>query len=432
MPSFDIVAGFDTAELNAALVTFYNAVYPNLLTGEVKVNELGIESVGFNVTAPPTAQLLPSAAVRAHLEQLVAAPAGKLAILADAPPDALAAITDAAAQASFSLSIPQLELTVNYTDGSTPTVIEASATVEMEIGTDTDSSGQNFLTLTAVTGSVSIPDDPALADIINNGAISYLLDYLNTNVLTPLSIPALQYRSLAVSLPTPVIQQGYALAFSALGFLPPSIPGPFAWPHNTLFFGADAALLVAAANTQLPIGPTDSFSWGILKGSIGATVGPVNPGGVTINGDGSLTVQIPANAEAQLSAKLWLLGTISIGGSATANLAATATPSVTAGELSITIDSIAPPTFQFTFDGVPGFLSGALDALADAIGDALTPLISDAVQGLSFPVMSIPSQQVTLNGSTYTLSISQENISAIQGPLAELLLVTCQPTFTAG
>lgn len=435
MPSFDIVAGFDAAELNAAIKTFYDAVYPNLLKGAVKVNELGIASVEFDVKAPPTAELVPSPTASAHIQQLLAKPSGELARFADVPPSTRAAIIDAAAQASFSLSIPQLELTISYTDGNTPTVIEASATVEVGIGTETDSSGHNFLTLTAITGSVAIPADPDLADVINNGAISYLLDYLNTNVLKPLSIPALQYRSLTVSLPEPVIQQGFALAFSALGLTPPNIPGPFAWPHNTLFFGADAALLVAAANTQLPVGPSAGFNWTIVSGTIGATLGPVNSGGVTINGDGSLGLQIPANAEAQLTVNLpWPLPNITFGGSATANLGATATASVNAGELSITIDSIAPPTFQFTWDGLPDWVAAliGLDALADAIGAVLAPLITQILRNITFPVLAIPSEQVTLNGTTYTLSVSEVKISATQGPQGELLLVTCQPTFAAG
>jgi hypothetical protein len=57
MPSFDVVAGFDTAELNAAIATFYHTVYPNLLKNEINIGELGIASVGFDVKAPPTAEL---------------------------------------------------------------------------------------------------------------------------------------------------------------------------------------------------------------------------------------------------------------------------------------------------------------------------------------------------------------------------------------
>jgi hypothetical protein len=434
MPSFDVVAGFDTAELNAAIATFYHTVYPNLLKNEINIGELGIASVGFDVKAPPTAELVPSLAARAHIEGLLAAPTGQLAPVAEAPPETRTAIIDAAAQATFSLSIPQLELTINYTDGNPPTVIEAAATVELGIGTET-SSGHNFLTLIAIAGSVSIPADPDLAAIINNGAINTLLDYLNTQVLTPLTIPALQYNSLTVSVPVPVVQEGYALAFSALGLAPPDIPGPVAWPHNTLFFAADGALLTAAANTVLPIGPSDSFNWTIVSGSVGATVGPVDPGGVTINGDGSLNARVPCNAEAELTVDLpWPLPNITFGASATVNLAATATASVNAGELSFTLDSIAPPTFDFTFDGLPSWISEflGLDALADALGAVLAPLITQIVKGLTFPVLSIPSEEITLNGSTYTLSVSQVNISAIQGPQGELLLVTCQPTFVAG
>jgi len=57
----------------------------------------------------------------------------------------------------------------------------------------------------------------------------------------------------------------------------------------------------------------------------------------------------------------------------------------------------------------------------------VAPLITQIVKSLTFPVLSIPSEEITLNGSTYTLSVSQVNISAIQGPQEELLTKVRSP-----
>jgi hypothetical protein len=258
-----------------------------------------------------------------------------------------------------------------------------------------------------------------------------LLGWVNANVLKPFTIPALQYQSLTVSTPVPVIQQGYALAFSALGVAAADVPGPFAWPTGNLFLGADAALVGAGINKQLPAGPTDSFSWSIVSGKIGATIGPLGPGGVTINADGSVTVKAPCRAEAQLSVDLGWLGSLSFGPSAEATLTATGTPSVTGNELSIILDSIGAPTFQFSWGGLPDWVAAiiGLDALADALGAALTPLITLFLKGKSFPVVQIPSANLTLAGTAYKISVSQVHVSSIQGPSGMLLLVTFQPTF---
>ena len=430
MPAFDIVAGLDTTELNAVIAQFYQTLYPNLLTDVIAINDLGIATVKIDVKAPPTASLTPAPLASQHLTELMAAQTGQLARVLTLPAETQATLIGAAAAATFTLNAPQVAITISYESGQPSTVVEASATLEVTVGTQAVSSG-TVLTLSALAGTVSVPSDPDLTSIINSGLMDTLLDWVNANVLKPFTIPVLQYQSLTVSAPVPVIQQGYALAFSALGTAAADVPSPFAWPTGKLFFGADAALVEAGINTQLPAGPKDSFSWHIVSGTIGATIGPLGAGGVTINGDGSLTVQAPCQAEAQLSVNLGPLGSHSFGPTATATITATGTPSVAGNELSIILDSIGAPTFQFSWDGLPNWIAEliGLDALADALGAALAPLVTLFLKGKSFSVVKIPSENITLAGTAYTISVSQVNVSSIQGPNGRLLLVTFQPTF---
>jgi hypothetical protein len=433
--AYDAVVGLDNATLDAELAAFYQSVYPNLLRSQVDVGADGIASLGFDVQAAPTANLTPSSAARAHVEQLLAAPTTELAAVGGLPHDARAALVDAAVGATFDLTAAQVQLTINYSSGAQPTVIDAGVSVSVSVQTGTDASGQNYLTLQAVTGSVSIPSDPALEAILNNAAMPALLAYLDANLLTPFQVPALQYQSLTLSMPVPAVQNGYLLAFSALGATQPDVPDPGAWPTGTVFIGTDAAVLVAAANTVLPIGPSSGFSWEIISGTASATVGPVGEGGVTVNGDGSISVQVPCNAEAQLTVHTpWPFPNFSFGPSATVVLAATATPAVVGGELQITLNSIDSPSFDFSWGDIPGWVAFILDPLLDGLGDALgailAPLVTQAVSGLTFSVVTVPSFNVSLGGSSYTLALAQATTAGGQGPQGALLLVEGQPSFT--
>jgi hypothetical protein len=435
MPPYDIVAGLDNPTLDRMLAMFYEAVYPNLLKGRIEVGAVGISSVDFDIHAAPTARLAPSAAARAHVERLIAARTAGLEALADAPPATRTATVDAATGASFDLTAPQMRLTVTYSAGP-PTVVDTALSAAAVVTTGTDPSGRNHLTLHIVTATVSIPGNPSVEEVLNQWVMPLMASYLDSTVLAPFTIPALQYGPLTLSMPAPTVQEGYLLAFSALGTTQPDIPGPHAWPQQAVFLGSDPAALVAAANVLFPIGPSRTFDWEIISGMVGATVGPVGPGGVSVNRDGSLSAQLPCQAEAQLTVHTpWPLPDFTFGPSATATVSATATPQVVGGELRITFGSLAPPTFTFSWGNLPGWidwiLGPLLSGLGDALGAALAALLDVALHGVTFPVMSVPSVKVALGGTSYRLSIAQASTSAGDGPQGPLLLVTGEPSFTA-
>jgi hypothetical protein len=73
-----------------------------------------------------------------------------------------------------------------------------------------------------------------------------------------------------------VIQEPFLLAFTALGTAQsdviPTYPG---WPTGKVFIGVDTSLVVAGANTELPLTRGNTFSWTVFTGSYSLILGPV-------------------------------------------------------------------------------------------------------------------------------------------------------------
>jgi hypothetical protein len=432
MPTYDVVAGFDNATFNTEISKFYTAVYPNVFKGEINVGEVGIASIIFDLQAAPTASLTPSAAIRVLIERTLDDPSATNEFAA-APAEQRDAIVAAATAATFDVAADSIALTVVMTDGKQdPTT--GSLSVGVSVSTGTTSSGANYLTLQALTATVSIPSNPLLADLLNNPDVmsKYILPAVNS-ALSPFTIPALSYSSLTLSMPVPAVQSGYLLAFAALGTTQPDVPAPSSWPSGTVFIGTDPAALVAAANTELPISKNTSFGWGPFDGGASTSVGPIGDGGISVNADGSLTVVLPCQASAGLTIHTpEPFPNVNIDPSASATITATASACVVNGELEISVVSFGQPSFSFDW-GIPSwiawFVDPFLDGLGDALGAVIAPLISDLLSGKTFSVTSIPSVNITISGASYSLSLANATTAAWSGPNGPLLLVEGEPTF---
>jgi hypothetical protein len=432
MALYDILVGMDNTELNLQLANIYSALYPKLFKGEFPINEFNFASLDFDVQGAPIADLTPSTSAHAEIEQAL----GSLEESEALSPELRARLVDQAVTTTFGITAQKMQLRLNFANDQKPIVAEASLDVTASITTGTDTNGHSYVTLQVITGSFNVPENPGLESLVN-GFMGKIIKNINANVLAPFKIPPFQYNSLTVSPPVPVIQNGYVLAFAALGTTQPDPPDPYTWPNMTVFFGSDAAVLVAAANTKLPLGPSEGFSWWKITGSVGAQLGPLQSGSLTINGDGSLSVSMPCAAWAQLVLHTpWPLPDFSFGPSATAFVSATATPSVSSNVLMVQINQVDPPIFTFSWGNIPDWvaplLSPMLDLLADALGLALVPLITQNLRLLQFPVLTLPNVPVTIDNSTYVLSIMEASTSAGEGPQGPLLLVTGQPYFGPG
>ena len=430
MAEFDVAAGIYESALNAMLPQVYHALYPDFLKDNIKVNEVGISSVDFDIQAPPTVSMVPSEDAKSHivaaLETLYSAQQAKEGAKALTIADK-SAVRAMASSATFSANVPKIALTINYENGSAPTKIQsASLVAHATISVEDDD-----LTVKILSANINIPNNSTLTQLLNNALVPLLIVYLNKNILSPIKIPHLGYKSLQLSAPLPVVQQSYFTAFSSLGSTPPAIPDPLPWPKEGVYIAVDIPTLEAAAGLFFPLGPQENFNWDIFSGHVGATVNL--PTISSINDDGSISASIQANASCQLTIHTPSpLPNISIGPSATATLAVTLYPSIEDGELKVAITNI--PTFSFSFDwGIPswiGWLFYPLEAgLAAALNAVLGPLISDALKNLGITILQIPVIRIDFGGGkTITIAIDQAKPSELQG----LLVVAAQATVSPG
>lgn len=411
--NYDIAAGLDNTTLNAILSQVYHKVYPSIFKDTLTVGTMGIASVGFDINVSPTANLNPSMEARNYFrDALKNNTYGSTSGLGS---DDTSTMIDLAAAASFGLVAPGVALTINYTSGTPPTIVNASLNAVVNIQAIT-SSGNNLLTFQILSAVISLsPPNPTLEALLNSAVVpAFLIPYLNQNLLSPIQIPALKYGSLQVSLPVPVVNSPFVTAYSALGTTQPDIPPASQWPTNCVYIATDASALQAAAAIPFPLGPSTGFSWEIISGTVGAQVLAPNP--IVVNSDGSLSATIVAHALAQLTLHTPNgLPNVNFGPDAQASLSATLKASVINGQLCLVIEGCPIPTFSFDW-GIPSWINWLfypLEAgLAAALNAILGPLIGNILHLPPIPVYTIPTISFTLAGKTINITISQATTSS--------------------
>ena len=404
---YDIAAGMDSATLNTVVSQVYKALYPNLLRNTLNVQQIGIASITFDINATPIIILAQGQEVdeafsailneghHEELTQLDAVAQQELLTLAKA--------------ASFSIKLPGLALSIHYTN-SAPTNFAANFTGAVNIQTSSANS-QNALTVQILSGTIGIPSDPGLADILNKIFVPLLTSYLNKNILDFIKIPALQFKSLLVSMPLPVVQNGYVTAYSALGAVQPDIPATNSWPSHCFYAALDTQVLQAAAGLFFPLGPSADFSWKIISGKVRAQV--LAPAGIVINHDGSLTATMTAQALAQLTLHTpWPFSDYHFGPEAHATVTATVAPTVRNGEVVLAFKNSSTPSFSFSWGSIPTwvypFLWPLLTTLELALNAVVGPLVRDAINNLPpIDVYTIPAITLNLGGSTIHINIAE-------------------------
>src|SRR5690349_15606410 len=354
--NYDIVTGLDNNTLNSIILQVYQGVYPNLFKNSITVGEVGIASVDIDINVAPTVNLSPSVLANKKIYDVLHDEQHPLSSRISS--HSKAALLDLAAAQTFDVICSSVDLTVNYSNAAPSTSVTSSLTGAASVESSVVG-GQNVLSLQIVNASLAIPSEPDLEAVLNSAFIPYLIDYLNESILSPIQIPSLQYGSLVVSMPVPVVQAPYFTAYSALGSNQPSVPEPFNWPMGCLFVGADPAALQAAVALPFPLGPSEGFDWEIISGSVGAQV--MAPSEVIVNGDGSLIATLVAQAWASLTVHTPPpLPNFTFGPTATATLTATLKPAVNNQELSVQVQGVPIPTFSFSWGDIPGWINDLL------------------------------------------------------------------------
>ena len=409
--NYNIAAGMDNSTLNRIISEVYQSVYPSLFKNTIDVKELGISSVGFDIKTAPTVNFTTSSIIKNHIADILKT--NKLGATSSLGSKENAKIIELVSAATFAINL-SAELTINYSAGGTPTTVQAIVTALINIQTST-TGGQNLLTVQAVSASIATnPANPTLEDLLNKAFIPFFITYLNKNILSPISIPTLQYQSLMVSLPVPVVQQPDLVTYSALGATQPDIPAPASWPSNCVFVGMDTTILGAAASIPFPLGPGTGFDWDIISGRVEAQVHA--PKNISVNGDGSLSPTIEADALAQLTLHTpWPLPNVSFGPNAQASLSATFQPSVNNGSVYIAIEGVPIPTFNFNW-GIPGWIDWLFYPLEAGLSAALNavfgPLIGNILKFPPIEIFTLPTISFSLDGKTITINLNKATTSS--------------------
>lgn len=111
---FNVAVGMYQSTLNTVLKQVYNALYPDLLKGNIDINNLGISSVDFDIQAPPSVNLVPSGDANAYIKDAFETACDALSM---ASSDKSAAL-ERASSATFTANVSKLALTVYYANGS--------------------------------------------------------------------------------------------------------------------------------------------------------------------------------------------------------------------------------------------------------------------------------------------------------------------------
>ena len=425
MATYDAVAGCDQSTLNSIAASIYAQV-PQIFSGSVTVNKYNITTVSYSIGAAPTFTLAPSA---------MAANAYRRALAGRVSEAALENDVAQLAQASFTVSISSLNMVINYSDG-TNTTLAAS----LEGGAQAQTQPNSTLTLTLVSGSLSIPADPDMAKILNEVAVPAIIQYLNQNVLKPITIPPIIVEGISLTAPTVLTANGDLLAFTAMQPSVVTPPTGNTWPANVVFVGVDSALLNAGAAAFVSkLNPNGTWQWshGIAVCTLSldasyqvAVTNPqlaLNPG---VNGQLAGTVSL--SAAVSFSAKCGFLNP-SFSAKATATPTVVATVGInSANQVVVTFNSLSNVNFNFNFSGVPQFLNSLLSDIANLLSPVMAAAVNAVLGGHSFTVYSIPQINLTLGKIPLTIQLTQMSIStASEGDGSTLAMVTGVPSVTS-
>ena len=420
---FNVAVGMYQSTLNTVLKQVYNALYPDLLKGNIDINNLGISSVDFDIQAPPSVNLVPSGDANAYIKDAFETACDALSM---ASSDKSAAL-ERASSATFTANVSKLALTVYYANGSSskipfaPLVVHATITVD---GSDSD------MTVKILSATITVPNEPAMTELLNNALMPFLIEYLNTKILVPIKIPPITYESLALSAPLLVVQQSYLTAFSALGSTPLTTPPQLPWPKHDIYIAIDISTIEAAAGTIFPLKAQEKFSWEIFSGHVGATL--KKPKISRINADGSINAVIKAKASCHLKMKnSWPFSNISFHPSTTVSFAGTLRPVLEDGKLKVIPKDIHIPKISFDWD-IPSWIKPAFSPLEAGLASALNVILDSLIAKMfnihEIPIAKIPDIKLKFEGGkTIKIAIDEAKPSRLHS----LLVLTTKATISS-
>jgi hypothetical protein len=424
----DISVGLDVAAMDAAAREIYRSLYPRVFTGSEHVDHDGLKfDVSWDVTGPPRVDLtIPPegpAILREHLADFT--PPGEIsnAAVVDAY---LGELEDTA----FQLLIDSMTMTIAGEGHATVPV-----TVTIFIHVESTAGKLNLVPVKAIGTTPSPDDEWVLNQVILPEAMK-----LAHELFPGIDLPPLRFGNIALTAPVVTITPTHAVAMANLeGSAAPTPPYPSSWPGSPFFVVlSDAAKLRVAQDGTAGLrgkrfGSEGSVDIGIGDAHFGATAIINNVAITSTSHDGSPAFAFDGDIGGNVNAGI-KIGCTTFG----VNYTLYAKPNPH-GVISLRIDgrSVSARTAQLdvfvlliTPDGSPieWLLSALTTPLLQAVVAAFSPVISQAFNGISFPVMDLPDVPIDLGGVRLTVTPTDGHF----GSFAGLTTIEGQATITGG
>jgi hypothetical protein len=401
---YNIVSGFDSHALNLVASSIYHGCYPQIFSGSLPIDVGGLLSVGYNMAQAPVFNLEPDSALRGRLR-------GAALLQLAAHDDAAQLAEHLADGASVTATIQDLRLHVQL-QGQEPAEVTATLTIGAGIQARADHSLGLHLTL----GVLDIPGQPVLEGLLKQFFVPALLAVLNREVLDRISIPAIEFAGIRLTMPAIATHYPFALASSTR--LPdlPTPPPEGGWPAQVVFAGVDAALLEEVGASVLnSIAPRDDwgFDYGVVTAkaqygvSFGALQFDIRPGSGNRYG-----VKIQAHAGAGISGRATIFP-YSIGARAQGTVGATASIRVDSeGDVMLKLESVGPVDLDWDFDGA-GLAGKFLGAMLSAFTSMVASVVGKFLSGREFKVFSVPDIDATIAGKKFEIKLNQLKLDSM-------------------
>jgi hypothetical protein len=407
---FDAALGFDAATMNQIASVVYQKVYPALFTGQTTVQREGVNiDVRWDVKAPPTFDFSPIpngvALVRAHL------------IAYQPPPgvsrdDVRETLIQSLTGTTFVMKIPDMDLTLS--SGGTHGSAKASAVVYVQVVVSDQK--VSFVPLKA-TATTANPLDQWL---INAVIVPQALKAAG-QLFTGIRIPPLSYSGVTLGTSIVTVASSHILLMSMLagqgapdpsGFSPPNVP-IFAMLSGTLRQHAADSLSAHFSHNFDKSGHVDVK---IATASYRAH-GTLRHLHLSVRSDPTtfgFAAEVSGNAHAGVKVGCSDVG-INYDLHASPNPRGDAAFSIRGTRLHAQIRHIDNFVLVLKPSGNPvqWLLSAVTYPLTQAVVAAFSPVITQALSGYGFDLVTLPNIPISVQGHTFTIVPS--NLSTSDG-----------------
>lgn len=420
--TYNLVSGFDGETLNKVAGSIYQACYPRLFKGDMPIGDGALLSVAYDMSTQPILSLGHGKEVRDTLHQAAVQLKNSLGL------EGLTAeqLTDSV---SVTALVRDFKLSVQLQDKP---LVEVSST--LTLGGALRANVNSSLSLELTLSSLSIPGFEWLEELLRPTFLPALLNILNTEILSHIAIPALEFEDVRLAMPVVATRNAHALA--ATTRLPdfPAPPPEGNWPRDKVFAGIDATLLEAVAIAALKkFAPHDTWAASSSGFSIDARYGvsfdavhfDIKP-----DGGNSYHVQIQVNAGAGFTIDPPILPKFSLGASAYGNIGATAAIEINEeGDINVRITSIDPVILMWQIDSIPSWMQAPIMSMFNLFTSVVANAVAQSLRGITFKLYSVPEIEATIAGKTFGISFKDMQLGSIADSRGKaLLLASTVPT----